>query len=344
MNSLYDTLTKAYEIIEHAGQPLSFEIGCISGMLISPSRISTFQNDDLYLEYIKNLVQERGNVSFSEKKEDYDHYFQDCISLKNQMTDTQTDFDENIWLNYTIRLLENLKTPYYETYSCALLTLQSCFSDRELFEKTLQTFYSVMIRSSDKKLDYIRIIAQSGPSLHKYLASNEPLLAGILVHNLALFSHEKNFWLTTLVPLLYDTEIDSPEDINQKMFLKYFLERELQFLNALQNNTEIEESDCPASLNLASYLSRRSVYFYENRTQAPSDLLFCSGRSADLKKQIIQSDFLNTYAYNMNARKYITNPAIGREQELLDLELILISPKKSPILIGEAGVGKTSVV
>lgn len=121
------------------------------------------------------------------------------------MTDTQTDFDENIWLNYTIRLLENLKTPYYETYSCALLTLQSCFSDRELFEKTLQTFYSVMIRSSDKKLDYIRIIAQSGPSLHKYLASNEPLLAGILVHNLALFSHEKNFWLTTLVPLLYDT-------------------------------------------------------------------------------------------------------------------------------------------
>lgn len=344
MNSLYDTLTKAYEIIEHAGQPLSFEIGCISGMLISPSRISTFQNDDLYLEYIKNLVQERGNVSFSEKKEDYDHYFQDCISLKNQMTDTQTDFDENIWLNYTIRLLENLKTPYYETYSCALLTLQSCFSDRELFEKTLQTFYSVMIRSSDEKLDYIRIIAQSGPSFHKYLASNEPLLAGILVHNLALFSHEKNFWLTTLVPLLYDTEIDSPEDINQKMFLKYFLERELQFLNELQNNTEIEESDRPASLNLASYLSRRSVYFYENRTQAPSDLLFCSGRSADLKKQIIQSDFLNTYAYNMNARKYITNPAIGREQELLDLELILISPKKSPILIGEAGVGKTSVV
>ena len=56
------------------------------------------------------------------------------------------------------------------------------------------------------------------------------------------------------------------------------------------------------------------------------------------------SAFLNQYAYNMNLRKYITNPAIGREQELADLELILISPKKSPILIGEAGVGKTSIV
>ena len=45
----------------------------------------------------------------------------------------------------------------------------------------------------------------------------------------------------------------------------------------------------------------------------------------------------------MTAASYITNPAIGREAELNDLELILISPKKSPILLGEAGVGKTAV-
>lgn len=340
MNPFYHTLTKTYEIIEHAGQPLSFEIGCIAGMLISPARISAFQDEDLYLKYITNLVQERGNVSFSEKKEDYDHYFQDCISLKDQMRNNQPDFDETIWLNYTIRLLENLKTPYYETYSCTLLTLQSCFADRELFENTLQTFYSVMIRSTAEKLEYIRTIAQSAPSLHRYLSDNEPLLAGILIHNLALFSHEKNFWLTTLVPLLYDTEIFSPEDINQKMFLKYFLERELHFLN----ESKVSSSNFLSSLDLASYLSMRSLWFYDNRTQAPSDGLFRSGQVTDLKNQIIQSDFLNTYAYNMNARKYITNPAIGREQELLDLELILISPKKSPILIGEAGVGKTSVV
>ncbi len=35
---------------------------------------------------------------------------------------------------------------------------------------------------------------------------------------------------------------------------------------------------------------------------------------------------------------------LEREQEIADLELILISPKKSPLLIGDAGVGKTSVV
>ena len=42
----------------------------------------------------------------------------------------------------------------------------------------------------------------------------------------------------------------------------------------------------------------------------------------------------------MTAASYLTNPAIGREAELDDLELILISPKKSPILLGEAGVGQ----
>ena len=332
MNHIYPTLAKAYEIIESAGQPLSFEIGCISNMLISPARISSFKNDDLYLKYITNLVKERGNVSFPEKKEDYDHYFQDCISLKNQMMANQADFNESSWLNYTIFLLENLKTPYYDTYSSTLLSLERCFSNQELFEQTLQTFYSVMIRSLGEKLDFIKTIAGYGPALKKEMKQNESLLAGILVQDLALFCNEKNFWLTSLIPLLYHTDVFSAEDINQKRFLEYFLQKELEFLQI----TEEKE--------LSSYLSKRSIFFQEHRTEAPSDLFLHSGSNRNLKAQIIQSEFLNTYAYNMNARNYITNPAIGREQELSDLELILISPKKSPILIGEAGVGKTSVV
>lgn len=332
MNHIYPTLAKAYEIIESAGQPLSFEIGCISNMLISPARISSFKNDDLYLKYITNLVKERGNVSFPEKKEDYDHYFQDCISLKNQMMANQADFNESSWLNYTIFLLENLKTPYYDTYSSTLRSLERCFSNQELFEQTLQTFYSVMIRSLGEKLDFIKTIAGYGLAFKKEMKQNESLLAGILVQDLALFCNEKNFWLTSLIPLLYHTDVFSAEDINQKRFLDYFLQKELEFLQI----TEEKE--------LSSYLSKRSIFFQEHRTETPSDLFLHSGSNRNLKAQIIQSEFLNTYAYNMNARNYITNPAIGREQELSDLELILISPKKSPILIGEAGVGKTSVV
>ena len=346
MNQLYHILTEAYKIIENAGQPLSFETGCISNMLISPERISSLKNDDLYLKYITNLVQEKGNVSFPERKEDYDHYFQDCITLKNQMMDNQPDFDENIWLNYTIRLLENLKTPYYETYSATLLSLQLCFSNQELFEKTLQTFYSVMIRSSAEKLEFVRTIAEYGLSLKEYLHDNELLLAGILVQDLALFSNEKNFWLTALVPLLYKEEINFPETVNQKKVLNDFLKQELQFLCILKENDTAGRKDSQSldALKLSCYLSKRSLYFHERHKKITSDISQVSALQTDLHDQVIQSDFLNTYAYNMNTRKYITNPAIGREQELSDLELILISPKKSPILIGEAGVGKTSLV
>lgn len=58
----------------------------------------------------------------------------------------------------------------------------------------------------------------------------------------------------------------------------------------------------------------------------------------------VDSQFLNTYAENLCEKEYITNPAIKRENEITNLELILVSPKKSPLLIGEAGVGKTAIV
>lgn len=345
MKHIYHTLKKAWEIIEKVDQPLSFEIGCISNMFLLPERISSFKNDELYLKYIKKLIEERGNVSFPEKKEDYDHYFQDCLSLKNQMIHNHPDFDETAWLNYTIRLLENLKPPYYDTYSSTLLSLEACFSCEELFEKTLKAFYSVMIRSSEEKQDFIKTIAEYGLSFKKELEHNEPLLAGILVEDLSLFSQEKNFWLTNLIPLIYDTESFSPNEIDSKIVLTDFLEKELHFLKNLNQKQQDDETfEDLTSMNLSSYLANRSLYLYDRQKAISSDISWKAGTDRNLKNQIIQSDFLNTYAYNMNTRNYITNPAIGREQELSDLELILISPKKSPVLIGEAGVGKTSVV
>lgn len=53
---------------------------------------------------------------------------------------------------------------------------------------------------------------------------------------------------------------------------------------------------------------------------------------------------LNTYGENFNTKQFITNPAIGRESELKELMLILLTPDKSAILTGKPGVGKTSIV
>ena len=43
-------------------------------------------------------------------------------------------------------------------------------------------------------------------------------------------------------------------------------------------------------------------------------------------------------------KEYVTNPAIGREKEIRDLILILLTPDKSAILTGKPGIGKTAIV
>lgn len=53
---------------------------------------------------------------------------------------------------------------------------------------------------------------------------------------------------------------------------------------------------------------------------------------------------LKYYAEDLTAKTYITNPAIAREDEIKNLTLILLSPEKSAVLTGKAGIGKTSIV
>ena len=53
---------------------------------------------------------------------------------------------------------------------------------------------------------------------------------------------------------------------------------------------------------------------------------------------------LDTYGEEFTKKEYITNPAIGREKELKELMMILLTPDKSAILTGKPGVGKTAIV
>ena len=190
----------------------------------------------------------------------------------------------------------------------------------------------------------IRIIAENVSTYAQVFYSNENLICSILKHQLSLFAGEKDFWLADLLPVFYhlpDSKKDeiSVNDIDCITLLTDYLNREKEFLSKSEGIflSPIKE------LSFASYLSSFTLWLMEHRTDIPKDIL-CQDTQVNLHGQLIDSSFLNTYAYNMTARTYVTNPAIEREQEIRDLELILISPKKSPILIGEAGVGKTSVV
>lgn len=53
---------------------------------------------------------------------------------------------------------------------------------------------------------------------------------------------------------------------------------------------------------------------------------------------------LKTYGENFQEKEYITNPAIGRDEQIKELILILLTPDKSAVLVGKPGVGKTATV
>lgn len=53
---------------------------------------------------------------------------------------------------------------------------------------------------------------------------------------------------------------------------------------------------------------------------------------------------LSLYGEDLTAKKYVTNPAIQRDEEIKKMEMILLTPEKSALLIGKAGIGKTSIV
>ena len=58
----------------------------------------------------------------------------------------------------------------------------------------------------------------------------------------------------------------------------------------------------------------------------------------------METGLLERYGENFTAREHVTDPAIGRDEEIKQLILILLTPEKSGILVGKPGIGKTAIV
>jgi len=56
------------------------------------------------------------------------------------------------------------------------------------------------------------------------------------------------------------------------------------------------------------------------------------------------NSILYRYGEDYTKKTFVTNPAIGRDEEIKQLVLTLLTPEKSAILIGKPGIGKTSIV
>lgn len=61
-------------------------------------------------------------------------------------------------------------------------------------------------------------------------------------------------------------------------------------------------------------------------------------------KEKKKKTMLESYGENLSTKKYITNPAIARDDEIEKTILTILTPDKSAILVGKAGIGKTAIV
>lgn len=53
---------------------------------------------------------------------------------------------------------------------------------------------------------------------------------------------------------------------------------------------------------------------------------------------------IDIYGVNLTSKEYITDPAIARDNEIKQCILTLLTPEKSALLVGKAGIGKTAIV
>ena len=53
---------------------------------------------------------------------------------------------------------------------------------------------------------------------------------------------------------------------------------------------------------------------------------------------------IENYGEDLTKKNYVTNPAIARDEEIKKLIMVLLTPDKSGLLIGKAGIGKTAIV
>jgi len=69
--------------------------------------------------------------------------------------------------------------------------------------------------------------------------------------------------------------------------------------------------------------------------------------TTESRNDIITEDefsVIKSYGEDLTAKEYVTNPAIARESEIKKLVLVLLTPDKSALLVGKAGIGKTAIV
>lgn len=78
----------------------------------------------------------------------------------------------------------------------------------------------------------------------------------------------------------------------------------------------------------------------------PEIISFDDDMNLKEEKKIVNNmpSIIGMYGENLTNKNYVTNPAIARESEIKKTMIVLLTPEKSALLVGHAGIGKTAIV
>lgn len=81
-----------------------------------------------------------------------------------------------------------------------------------------------------------------------------------------------------------------------------------------------------------------------NKNELLEELVIDKNDSVNENNNDTSFSIIKNYGEDLTAKTYITNPAIGREEEINKMILALITPDKGALLVGKPGIGKTALV
>lgn len=81
-----------------------------------------------------------------------------------------------------------------------------------------------------------------------------------------------------------------------------------------------------------------------NKNELLEELVIDKNDSVNENNNDNSFSIIKNYGEDLTAKTYITNPAIGREEEINKMILALITPDKGALLVGKPGIGKTALV
>lgn len=162
----------------------------------------------------------------------------------------------------------------------------------------------------------------------------------------AIYSDNFNGIISEIYELLIDNGFDSTKvdhdgrNIIEAMRYmsttnqKTYLSSEVAKINELYQ-TQVAISKQPQNkITAASDSNNQSQSPIKSQNSSPVEIKHLKDVIKDLEK----------YGKILNLKSYSTPPTIGREEELKNLIIILAADKKSPIIVGESGVGKSALV